>query len=53
MKSKTEPKTYPAPTKEQFLRFGKALMAVPKTEIDKAEAQYQKEQAKKHAKAKQ
>jgi hypothetical protein len=36
MKPKTEPKTKPKdPNEARFYRFATALMAVPKTEIDK------------------
>jgi hypothetical protein len=49
-KAKTNPRT--TPEEQRFYKFAKALIAVPKKEIDKAEAQYQKEQAKKHAKQK-
>jgi hypothetical protein len=52
MKAKTDkPETYPL-TKKEFTQFTKALIAVPKSELDKQEIQYQKEQAKKHAKQK-
>ena len=51
MKKKTKP---PSSSKSEeyqnFERLAKALLSVPKSELDKRQAQYERERAKAHAK---